>query len=69
VGHQVDLIAGVNAGKTVDTRLRGGNAWVADPIAIHIESAIAIADAECIGLTHTIVHVITNAIIVCIGRT
>ena len=70
VAHEVDLIAGVDAGKSVHTgRGRLVGRGVADPIAVGIGGAIAIADPEGVHLADAIVHVVTDAVVVGIGRT
>jgi len=62
VRHQVDLIARINASKPIDTGLGRRGGGVANAVSVHIELTVAVADAEGVRLTDTIVHVVADSI-------
>ena len=69
VAHEVDLIAGVDAGKAVHTgRGRDVVGRVTDAVAIRIGGAIAVAHAEGVHLADAVVHIVADSVAIGVGR-
>ena len=69
MAHEVDLVAGVDAGKAVHTgRGRDVVGRVTDAVAIHIGGAVAVADTEGVHLADAVVHIVADAVAIGVGR-